>query len=103
VKRSEIVAAMRQAQSEAEAGLYGESEEVAAYQRHLAGKVERVLGQIGPRSIYRLAQTSPISEWNAVPAAMANTQMKLNSSTSNPEGEPGSVGRSTALSTRQSV
>jgi hypothetical protein len=48
VKRWEIVAAMRQAQSEAEAGLYGESEEVAAYQRHLAAKVERILGQIGP-------------------------------------------------------
>jgi hypothetical protein len=48
VKRSEIVAAMRQAQSEAEAGLYGESEEVAAYQRHLAAKVERTLGQIEP-------------------------------------------------------
>ena len=48
MKRSEIVAAMRQAQSEAEAGLYGESEEVAAYQRHLAAKVERTLGQIEP-------------------------------------------------------
>jgi hypothetical protein len=32
VKRSEIVAAMRRAASDAEAGLYGQSEEVAAYQ-----------------------------------------------------------------------
>jgi hypothetical protein len=48
VKRSEIVAAMRQAAREAEAGLYGESEEAAAYARHIATKLERVLGQIEP-------------------------------------------------------
>jgi hypothetical protein len=48
VKRLEIVASMRQAQSEAEAGLYGDSEEVSAYRRHLAAKVELILGQIEP-------------------------------------------------------
>lgn len=36
MKGSEIVGAMRQALREAEAGLYGESEEVTAYKRHLA-------------------------------------------------------------------
>jgi hypothetical protein len=39
---------MRQAQSEAEAGLYGDSEEVSAYRKHLAAKVELILGQIEP-------------------------------------------------------
>lgn len=48
VKRSEIVGGMRQALREVEAGLHGESEEVAAYKRHLAAKIERILGQIGP-------------------------------------------------------
>jgi hypothetical protein len=48
VKRSEIVGAMRQALREAEAGAYGESEEITAYKRHLAGKIERMLEQIGP-------------------------------------------------------
>ena len=48
MKRSEIVGAMRQALREAEAGLYGKSEEVAADQRHVAAKVERLLGQMEP-------------------------------------------------------
>jgi hypothetical protein len=38
----------RQAPSEAEAGLCGQSEEVTAYKRHLAANVERILGQIEP-------------------------------------------------------
>jgi hypothetical protein len=48
VKRSEIIAAMCQAAGEGEAEPYGESEEAAAYARHIATKLERILGQIEP-------------------------------------------------------
>jgi hypothetical protein len=48
VKRSEIVGGMRQALREVEAGLHGESEEVAAYKRYLTAKIECILRQIGP-------------------------------------------------------
>jgi hypothetical protein len=73
----------RQAPSEAEAGLCGQSEEVTAYKRHLAANVERILGQIEPDMDIPSCADSPISKWNAGPAAMANTRMKWNSSTSN--------------------
>jgi hypothetical protein len=45
VTKSESVAAMWRAAREAEAGLYGESEEVAAYQRYIAAQLERRLRQ----------------------------------------------------------
>jgi hypothetical protein len=48
VRRAEIIAAMCQAAREAEAVLSGESEEAAAYARHIATKLERILGQIEP-------------------------------------------------------
>jgi hypothetical protein len=48
VKGSEIIAAMRQAASEAEAEPYGESEVVTAYKRYIAAKLEHVVGQMEP-------------------------------------------------------
>jgi hypothetical protein len=39
---------MRQAACEAEGELYGESEEAAAYERHFAAQLERILDQIEP-------------------------------------------------------
>jgi hypothetical protein len=55
VKKSEIIVSMCQAVRET-AELYGESEEAAAYARHITTKLERILS---PRWTYRLAQTSP--------------------------------------------
>ena len=46
MKQSEIIAAMCQAAREAEAGLDAESEEGAAYKRHIVAQLERKLRQI---------------------------------------------------------
>jgi hypothetical protein len=74
---------MRQAQSEAEAGLCGQSEEVTAYKRHLAANVERILGQIEPDMDIPSCADFAHLRVECYPAAMANTRMKWNSSTSN--------------------